>query len=188
MEDTCKPIWTRPAPSVMEMRGIRFLTAPDDEATPGAPVDPPKPDGDKPLGDGGEKALKAERAARSAAERRVAELEAEAQKRADAELTEVERLKKENATLTEQNAKSERDALRNAVALEKGLPASLAARLIGSTREEMAADADTLLSVIPQAQSTNPRPDPSQGPKSTPSGGSVDAGAARYREKHPPKK
>lgn len=54
------------------------------------------------------------------------------------------------------------------VAAEKGLSPALAERLRGSSKEELAADADALLALIP-AQSSGPRnpaPDPSQGVRS----------------------
>jgi hypothetical protein len=177
--------YARSAPSILEMRGIRFL----DEGNPEGAGDPapsaePKPEDQ--LGDAGQKAIKAERARASAAEKRVAELEADAQKRADAELTETERLKKENATLTERATKAERDALRVSVAAAKNLPATLANRLHGDTQEELETDADALIAAFPP-KSTSPLPDPSLGPKNEAPTGSVDSGGERYRAKHPAK-
>jgi hypothetical protein len=179
--------FNRPAPSVLEMRGIRFAVG--DPADPGAGAPEPKPD-DKPdeqLGDNGQKALKAERARATAAERKVAELEAEAQRRADAELSELDRLKKENQQLTERTTKAERDALRVLVASDKKLPAVLAARLNGTTKEELEEDADALLAAFGGVPPKSPAPDPSAGPKNDPVGGTVEAGSNAYREKHPAK-
>lgn len=60
--------------------------------------------------------------------------------------------------------KAERDALRSAVALAKGLPANLAARLQGDNQAALEADADELLALIPADTTPRlPRPDPSQG-------------------------
>lgn len=50
------------------------------------------------------------------------------------------------------------------VALEKGLTPSQAKRLVGSTREELEADADDLLKDLGDSQKPrSPRPDPNQG-------------------------
>lgn len=50
------------------------------------------------------------------------------------------------------------------VALEKGLTPSQAKRLVGSTREELEADADELLKDLGDSQKPrSPRPDPNQG-------------------------
>ena len=48
------------------------------------------------------------------------------------------------------------EALRYKVAAEKGLSLSLAARLTGSTKEELEADADTLMAIIPKAPAAPP--------------------------------
>lgn len=49
------------------------------------------------------------------------------------------------------------------VAAEKQLPPALSARLQGSTREELVADADALRALLPADGPRNPAPDPSQG-------------------------
>lgn len=67
-------------------------------------------------------------------------------------------------------AEAEVRALRAEVAQAKGLTAAQARRLQGSTREELEADADDLLASFPAGQPTGagtPRPDPSQGARST---------------------
>lgn len=56
--------------------------------------------------------------------------------------------------------------LRLEVATEKGLTPAQAARLSGSSKEELAADADALLALFPTATPGTPRPDPSQGARS----------------------
>lgn len=66
-------------------------------------------------------------------------------------------------------AEKQRDALlietlRNKVALHKGLPPELVDRLRGSTEEEMSADADALLALIPAT--SRPRGDVDQGVRS----------------------
>ncbi|HEY9475257.1 MAG TPA: hypothetical protein VIS06_15600, partial [Mycobacteriales bacterium] len=64
--------------------------------------------------------------------------------------------------------------IRVEVAAEKGLSAAQAARLQGSSREELAADADALLALFPAQARLGPRtpaPDPSQGARG---GGGAD--------------
>ena len=65
-------------------------------------------------------------------------------------------------------AKSEAEAIRTRVAFEKGLTPAQEKRLVGSTRDELLADADALLAdlVAPVAPVIPvPVPDPSIGPK-----------------------
>ena len=69
----------------------------------------------------------------------------------DRDKTDLQRLHEERDTL-----KSERDSLnlktlQREVADEKGLTAAQARRLVGSTREELEADADDILSAFPAA-------------------------------------
>ncbi len=62
------------------------------------------------------------------------------------------------------------------VAHEKGLTADQAARLQGSTRDELAADADALLALFPgSAAPRNPAPDPSQGSRGSNPAGDLDS-------------
>lgn len=93
---------------------------------------------------------------------------------AAARLAEIEEAKKTNeqrleerATAAEKLAASNAlSAARASIALEKGLTASQAKRLVGSTEEELAADADDLLADLGTKTSFSPRADHSQGPKS----------------------
>jgi hypothetical protein len=137
-------------------------------ATPPASGEPK----DEPLGEGGKKALEAEREARKALEKQVAAL-APLQKLAEAlgvtpeagqGKTEIEQITERLAN-HEQELASEREARwRAEVANEKQLTPEQAAELRGATREELAAHADRLLTLFPQTQqSGTPRPDPSQG-------------------------
>lgn len=90
---------------------------------------PEQPQGE--LGPAGLRALQAERAARQAAEKKATDAETAL------------------ATATANAAKAEADAIRAAVALEKGLTVKQAARLMGTTREELLADADEFLAELP---------------------------------------
>jgi hypothetical protein len=69
--------------------------------------------------------------------------------------------------------------IRKQVALDKGVPASLVARLQGSTAEELSADADQLLSLLQAPRS--PQPDPSQGPRPSTPQSEDDALWAQYK-------
>jgi hypothetical protein len=96
------------------------------------------------LGDGGKRALDAERKARRAAEARAKELEAKVKEAEDAEKTEVEKLQGQVATLTKQAEDAQSRADRFEVAASKGLTLAQARRLVGSTKEELETDADEM--------------------------------------------
>lgn len=83
-------------------------------------------------------------------------LKAEAQKRADAELSETERLKKQATELAEKNAKLESDLWRSKAISATGLPDTFSDRLKGSTEAEILADAQELAKILP-AQKVAPR-------------------------------
>ncbi len=138
----------------------------DENPTPDAETAPETPE----LGDAGKKALAAERARAETAEKALKALQEAEKKRAEAELSELERFKKENEELRNGKTASELEALRYSVALEKGLPANLASRLTGTDRESLEADADSLAELVGQ-KTNSPRPDPSQGPKAQPGTG-----------------
>lgn len=96
------------------------------------------------LGDGGKRALDAERKARRAAEARAKELEAKVKEAEDAEKTEFEKLQGQVATLTKQAEDAQSKADRFEVAAAKGLTLAQARRLVGSTKEELEDDADSM--------------------------------------------
>lgn len=68
----------------------------------------------------------------------------------DANRSESERFAAQLAQAQQTAATSATEAARLRVALTKGLPPELATRLQGDDEEQMSADADTLLSLIPQ--------------------------------------
>lgn len=81
-------------------------------------------------------------------EQRAKENAAAAQKLAefeDANKTELEKLTERAAAAEARAAQVELASVRNEIALEKGLTPSQAKRLVGSTRDELAADADELI-------------------------------------------
>lgn len=115
------------------------------------------------LGDGGKKALDAERRRASAAEKQSKALQAQIDEINAAKLSDVEKAQKAAADATSRLALYETTVLRQKVALEKGVPAALVGRLVGITEDEIAADADALLALVNAP--TSPKPDPSQGPR-----------------------
>lgn len=126
----------------------------DEPTTPPATGDtpPPKeepkgePAGD--LGDAGKRALEAERKARRDAEAKLKELEplaTKAKELEDAAKSETQKLTEDRDGHKTRADKAELDAMRYRVALDKGLTATQAKRLVGSTEEELAADADDLI-------------------------------------------
>ena len=147
-------------------------TAPTTTAPAGTTEPTETPD----LGDAGKKAIAAERKRADAHDKELKALKAEAQSKADAELSELERFKKENDELRSGKTAADLQALRLEVALEKGLPANLAARLQGSDRESLETDADSLSELVASKPNGQVRSDPSQGAK--PGTGSQDPGQA----------
>lgn len=137
-------------------------TAPSAVATP-APE--PAPQGDPaPLGEGGEKALKAERARANALEKQVRDAQAKLDAIETANLSDLEKARKQADESTAKLAEYEKTTLKQQVALEKGLPAKWVSRLTGETKAELEADADAILADI-KPDSTTPKPDLSQGPR-----------------------
>lgn len=149
---------------------------------PTGTTEPAKTGDDKPLGEAGQKALAAERDARKALEKQLADqaktLEGLAPlaelakvlgvKAADGK-TDVQQLTEQVAAMQKLQQDAEVRALRLEVAAEKGLTPAQAARLQGGTRDELAADADQLKTLFPGAAPGTPGtpgtpvPDPSQG-------------------------
>lgn len=127
----------------------------------------PVVENDVELGDAGKRAIAAERKRAEIAEKSLKALQDALKEREDAELTELERFKRENDELRTNHSTAALEATRYRVALEKGIPADLAARLQGSSYDEISADADTLVSLLPTPGSVKPvpRPDLSQGAK-----------------------
>jgi hypothetical protein len=151
-----------------------------DPITPETPDETPAEEVE--LGDAGKKAIAAERKRADALDKELKALRLEAETRANAELSELERFKKENAELQKQQETASLEALRLRVALEKGLPANLAARLQGSDYDELAADADSLSELIPGKPNGLVRVDPSQGPKPAGAASPADQFAASLKE------
>ncbi|PWR08582.1 hypothetical protein DKT68_15310 [Micromonospora acroterricola] len=178
---------------------------PEGGKEPEKPADKPDDGGqggeDKPLGPGGEKALAAEREARKSLEKQLAELAplrklAEALGGGDAGKgkSEVEQIT-ERLAAQEQAIQDEKVARwRAEVQADKKLTAAQAARLQGSSKEELAKDADDLLAAFggpkddedgkDARRRVGMRPDPAQGARPGEKASSLDAGRSLYAERH----
>ena len=136
------------------------VTEPTAEATAPAEVEAVE---SQELGDGGKKAIQAEREARKAAEKANAELAARLKEFEDSKLSELERAKKEAAENAAELARLRTENVRSKVAIDKGVPADLVEFLTGDTEGDIAAKADLLLARLNTPGT--PKPDPSQGAK-----------------------
>lgn len=96
------------------------------------------------LGDGGKKALDAERKSRRMAEKRMKELEAKVKEAEDADKTELERLQDKAAQAEKRAEAADAKATRFEIAAAKGLSLAQARRLVGSTKEDLEDDADAM--------------------------------------------
>lgn len=122
-----------------------------DEPRPEPHPEPVKGEGDDQLGTGGKKALDAERKARRDAEAKLKELEPlakAAQEKAEAEKSELTKATEALTAERDARTKAEVALLRYTVAADKGVPTKLAQFLAGTTKEDIEASADTLLTEI----------------------------------------
>lgn len=122
------------------------------------------------LGDGGKKALEAERAANKEAAKQIKELQAQLEQYEDANRTEVEKQARKADKLARDLeeaqaaiANYERQALVADVAAEAGIPREAAHRLQGNTREELEADAKQLKQILAPDGPRKPAPVPQAG-------------------------
>jgi hypothetical protein len=140
-------------------------TTPEPPAPPADATPPAPPAGDESaLGEAGKRALQAERDARSAAEKRASEAEAQVQKFKDANLTDQQRLEKERDDAKSVASSAQLTLARYEAAEKAGIPLSWAKRLVGATPDELVADAKAVKAEL-DSKSTGrkPAPDPSQG-------------------------
>jgi len=133
----------------------------EDETTT---TDAPK-DGEAALGDAGKRALDAERKARGDAERRAKEAEARIKALEDEGKSELERLQGQVAELTKRAEGAESKADRFEVAAAKGLSLAQARRLVGSTKEELEADAEEMRTELGLNDSKDDTPAPASKPR-----------------------
>ena len=106
------------------------------------------------LGEGGKKALEAERARAKQLEKDLKTAAAKLQEFEDRDKTEIEK-----ATSLAQTAAQERDAavtalMRYEVAAEKGVPTEALGLLVGSSREELETKADSILAIMADSKAS----------------------------------
>jgi hypothetical protein len=85
----------------------------------------------------------------------------------DRDLSELQKAQRDREEALARLQEVEREAIRNRVALAKGLPAEIAATLNGSNEEELAAHADRLIAWRGNQPPPTPRPDLGQGARPT---------------------
>lgn len=142
-----------------------------------------KPDSTATDVDGLKSALDKEREARKAAEKeakRVRDLESKLKEFEDRDKSEQEKVAERLAAAERAAVDAETKYLRAKVALDKGLPPALAARLQGATEEEMAADADDLLATLGDRKP--PPPSFDGGARTPPPNGDDDMNARIRRD------
>lgn len=132
------------------------------------PKEPASTTDDETLGEGGKKALAAERAARVAAEKELKKFKDDADKRAKDELSEVDRLKLENTETSTQLTATQQELAKYKIGVEMKIDPALIKRLQGTTEDEIRADAAELVKLQPGTKV--PKADPSQGRKTSSSG------------------
>jgi len=117
---------------------------------------------DKPLGENGEKALKAERDARKAADAKASELQKQLDALNSEKMSDLERAQAAAKAAEEKAAMATSEALRLRVAAKHGISDEDADLfLTGTDVETLERQAARLVERTP----TNPKPDPSQGAK-----------------------
>jgi hypothetical protein len=143
---------------------------PTDDKPEGKPDDPEV--FNRPEDAAGKKALEQERTARREAEKANADLAKRLKEFEDADKSELEKATTAAAEAAKRAEEAELKALRLEVAGDKGLTPSQARRLVGSTKEELEADADQLLEDF----AANAKPAPKVPPRPKPPAGSKDKG------------
>lgn len=103
------------------------------------------------------------RAALNKANKEAEKLRLEKKEREDAQLSEIEKARRDADEAARELATLRRDSLRQKVALDVGLPAKWVGRLQGDSEDELAADAASILADLNKPRT--PAPDPSQGPR-----------------------
>ena len=142
--------------------------APPAESKSGDKSEAKKAD-DKPLGENGEKALKAERDARTAAEKAATALQKQLDEINAANLSDLEKAQKKAADAEAAAVQAQAESLRYRIASEAGITENAELILIGGDEETMRKQA----ALWNERASTSPRPDLSQGSKGEPPSGST---------------
>jgi len=126
-----------------------------DDETPVAPAQEDPPAG---LGDAGKKALDEERRKRRDAEKALSEMKAQLTELQDRDKSEVDKLREQVDAMSKDREAAVQRAMRLEVATAKGLTPAQAKRLVGSTVEELEADAAEIIEAFQGKGSPTPPP------------------------------
>lgn len=168
----------------------------DQDEPQGDPAPKNDPNPDEPLGEGGIKALNAERDARKAAETAASDLQKQleaanqALAAATSDVPEWQQKLNELQTKLDGEVAARQEAekaaqaaataqLRSDRAAAKGLPLALAKKLTATTADELDTEIDELLPLLGAA---GPKPNPQQGNPSQGRGGTLDAGRELFKQ------
>ncbi len=136
---------------------------------------------DAPLGANGEKALKAEREARAAADKKAADLQKQLDEIATANLSDLEKAQKAAADAQAAADKATTEALRLRVAAKHGISDEDADLfLTGSDLETVEKQAAALVARTTPGIAPGPRPDLTQGSRGATAGGSPEQDFANF--------
>lgn len=144
---------------------------------------------DEKLGEGGIKALKAERDAREAAEKRATEAEAKIQAAEDAKLSDIQRAQKERDDQAAENATLKATNARLAALAEHPVPKEYQDLVTGTDEASYLASAKKISELYARAEGKAPKNDPVPGSGkrsggANAAGGSLAAGRELYEQKH----
>jgi len=109
---------------------------------------------------GAKKALEAERKARREAEKALRDMQSRLKEIEDKDKSETDKLREQVEQLKSEASTNAAKALRAEIAAERGLTPAQAKRLVGSTREELEADADEILEAFPAGAKAPPSDKP----------------------------
>ena len=127
------------------------------------------------LGEGGQKALKAEREARKAAEKAATDLQSQLEQIQQAQMSDLEKAQAQARSYEEAATKAEAEALRWRIAAKHGISDEDAETfLTGSDEESLTRQAERLASLATTAPTT-PKPDRTQGGSGEPPALNSDA-------------
>ncbi|AYR01508.1 scaffolding protein [Arthrobacter phage Seahorse] len=142
-------------------------------------------DGDQPLGEGGLKALQAERDARAKAEKDLADAKAALQKIEDAKLSDIQRAQKERDDAAAELAAAKSDNARLAALATHPVPKEYQDLVVGTDEASYLASAKKVAELYAKAEGKpfRPAPDPSQGARQTAKTGGWDAGKAEAQKR-----
>lgn len=123
----------------------------------------PDPTPDAELGEGGKKALDAERAARKAAQKAASDALAKVKEYEDRDKSELERLAEQAAQAKAEADNARVEMMRLKIAANSKLPEEFHEFLTGTDEETVSAQAQKLAAAMVTPEGRTPAPDPSQG-------------------------